>query len=156
MFRLLPPAVRGAIAAILLAFDTLLWCSMLFAVALLKLLVPATGFRAALDGALNVIATRWISGNSAWMRATQRTDWDVAGFENLAYGGWYLVDCNHQSWVDILVLQHLLNRWIPMLKFFLKRQLIYVPAMGFAWWALDFPLARRGAPARSSAGYRHR
>jgi 1-acyl-sn-glycerol-3-phosphate acyltransferase len=30
-----------------------------------------------------------------------------------------------------------------MLKFFLKRQLIYVPVMGLAWWALDFPFMRR-------------
>jgi 1-acyl-sn-glycerol-3-phosphate acyltransferase len=54
-----------------------------------------------------------------------------------------MVSCNHQSWVDIFVLQHLLNRRIPLLKFFLKRQLLYVPVMGLAWWALDFPFMRR-------------
>jgi 1-acyl-sn-glycerol-3-phosphate acyltransferase len=54
-----------------------------------------------------------------------------------------MVNCNHQSWVDILVLQHLLNRRIPLLKFFLKQQLIWVPVMGLAWWALDFPFMRR-------------
>jgi 1-acyl-sn-glycerol-3-phosphate acyltransferase len=36
-----------------------------------------------------------------------------------------------------------LNRRIPMLKFFLKQQLIWVPVMGLAWWALDFPFMRR-------------
>jgi 1-acyl-sn-glycerol-3-phosphate acyltransferase len=45
--------------------------------------------------------------------------------------------------VDILVLQHLLNRRIPLLKFFLKQQLIWVPVMGLAWWALEFPFMRR-------------
>jgi 1-acyl-sn-glycerol-3-phosphate acyltransferase len=59
-----------------------------------------------------------------------------------------MVNCNHQSWVDILVLQHLLNRQIPMLKFFLKRQLIYVPVIGLAWWALDFPFMRRHSDAQ--------
>ena len=58
-----------------------------------------------------------------------------------------MVNCNHQSWVDILVLQHLLNRRIPILKFFLKQQLIYVPVMGLAWWALDFPFMRRHSEA---------
>jgi 1-acyl-sn-glycerol-3-phosphate acyltransferase len=57
--------------------------------------------------------------------------------------GWYLVNCNHQSWADILVLQHLLTRRIPLLKFFLKQQLVWVPVMGLAWWALDFPFMRR-------------
>ena len=150
MLQRLPPVFRGAIAALLLALNTLLWCGALFAVALLKLVVPLERFRPAIDATLNEIAARWISGNSAWMRATQRTRWDVAGFEDLPYGGWYLVNCNHQSWVDILVLQHVLNRRIPMLKFFLKRQLIYVPVMGLAWWALDFPFMRRHSEAELS------
>ncbi len=151
MFRRAPPVIRGVIAATLLGLNTLFWCGILFGLALVKLLVPAKGFRAAIDGALNEVATRWVSGNGVWMRATQRTQWDVAGFDDLAYGGWYLVSCNHQSWVDILVLQHLLNRRIPMLKFFLKRRLIYVPVMGLAWWALDFPFMRRHSDAHLRA-----
>jgi 1-acyl-sn-glycerol-3-phosphate acyltransferase len=77
------------------------------------------------------------------MALTQRCSWDVSGLEGLDCRSWYLVNCNHQSWVDILVLQHLLNRRIPLLKFFLKQQLIRVPVMGLAWWALDFPFMRR-------------
>jgi 1-acyl-sn-glycerol-3-phosphate acyltransferase len=53
------------------------------------------------------------------------------------------VNCNHQSWVDIFVLQNVLRGRIPLLKFFLKQQLIYVPVIGLAWWALDFPFMRR-------------
>jgi 1-acyl-sn-glycerol-3-phosphate acyltransferase len=147
MFRALPPVIRGAIAATLLALNTLFWCGVLFVFALVKLIVPAKSVRARVDRMLNAIATRWVSGNSGWMRATQRTKWDVDGFGGLAYRGWYLVNCNHQSWVDILVLQHLLNRRIPMLKFFLKHQLIYVPVIGLAWWALDFPFMRRHSDA---------
>ena len=50
---------------------------------------------------------------------------------------------NHQSWVDILVLQRVFNREIPFLKFFLKKELIWVPVLGLTWWALDFPFMRR-------------
>jgi len=71
----------------------------------------------------------------------------VQGVAELPYQGWYLVNCNHQSWVDIFVLQHVMNRRIPMLKFFLKQQLIYVPVIGLAWWALDFPFMRRHGKA---------
>jgi 1-acyl-sn-glycerol-3-phosphate acyltransferase len=38
---------------------------------------------------------------------------------------------------------------VPFLKFFLKRQLLYVPVMGLAWWALDFPFMRRRSGSRS-------
>jgi len=110
--------------------------------------VPARRLRTAIDRVLNGIGTRWVAGNSAWMKLTQRTRWDVAGLGDLPYRGWYMVNCNHQSWVDILVLQHLLNRRIPLLKFFLKRQLIYVPVIGLAWWALDFPFMRRHTDAQ--------
>ena len=42
-----------------------------------------------------------------------------------------------------LVLQKVLTRRVPLLKFFLKRELIYVPVIGLAWWALDFPFMQR-------------
>lgn len=135
--------MRGILSAFLLAINTLFRCSLIFVLALVKLAIPVKSLRVKIDGALNEVATRWVAGNSAWMRLTQRTQWDVAGVNSLEYRGWYMVNCNHQSWVDIIVLQHLLNRRIPMLKFFLKRQLIYVPVIGLAWWALDFPFMRR-------------
>jgi 1-acyl-sn-glycerol-3-phosphate acyltransferase len=147
MLSFLSPLARGVIAAVLLGLNTCFWCSLLFTVALVKLAFPVAAVRTVLDRALNAIAARWIAGNSGWMGLTQRTQWDVAGIEGLEYQGWYLVNCNHQSWVDILVLQHLLNRRIPLLKFFLKRQLLYVPVMGLAWWALDFPFMRRHSDA---------
>ncbi|MCL4182283.1 MAG: acyltransferase [Burkholderiaceae bacterium] len=143
MLSFLPPIARAAVAILLLVVNTLFWCALLFALALVKLLLPFAGVRTAIDPLLNGIATRWIAGNSAWMRLTQRTVWDVAGLEGLEYRGWYMVSANHQTWVDIFVLQHLLNRRIPLLKFFLKHELIYVPVMGLAWWALDFPFMRR-------------
>ena len=143
MLFFLPAPVRGAVAFVLLVLNTLFWCSLLFACSLVKLVFRVEFVRAAIDPVLNEIATRWVAGNSAWMRLTQRTRWDVEGLEAIDYRGWYMVNCNHQSWVDIFVLQHLFNRRIPMLKFFLKQQLIYVPVMGLAWWALDFPFMRR-------------
>jgi 1-acyl-sn-glycerol-3-phosphate acyltransferase len=143
MLSFLPPTLRGVIAFILLVINTLFWCGLLFAGALVRLALPFRAIRVVVDPILNAIATNWISGNSGWMRLTQRARWDVQGVEALEYAGWYLVNSNHQTWVDIFVLQHVLNRRIPMLKFFLKQQLIWVPVMGLAWWALDFPFMRR-------------
>jgi 1-acyl-sn-glycerol-3-phosphate acyltransferase len=130
-------------AALLLVLNALFWVPVLLLFALLKLLMPVKKVRLAVDPILLRIAEAWISGNSGWMRLTQRTVWDVQGIEGLNAHSWYLVNCNHQSWVDILVLQHLFNRRIPLLKFFLKQQLIWVPVMGLAWWALEFPFMRR-------------
>lgn len=143
MLRFLPPLAKGILAFVLLVLNTLFWCTLLFALALLKLALPFAAVRRHIDPALNTIATAWVACNSGWMRLTQATAWDIEGVADLKYQGWYLVNCNHQSWVDIFVLQHVLNRRIPLLKFFLKQQLIYVPVIGLAWWALDFPFMRR-------------
>ncbi len=147
MLGFLPPVLRGLLAATLLLLNSVFWCTLLFAMSLIKLVLPLPAVRLRIDPLLNAIASGWISGNSGWMWLTQRTRWDVQGLDQLQRADWTLVNCNHQSWVDILVLQHLLNRRIPMLKFFLKQQLIYVPVMGLAWWALDFPFMRRHSAA---------
>ena len=143
----LPAPLRGLTAASLLVLNTLVWVPILLLFALLKLLVPGKSMRLWVDPVLLRIAEAWIAGNSRWMRLTQATVWDVQGLEGLSPRSWYLVNANHQSWVDILVLQHLLNRRIPLLKFFLKQPLIWVPVMGLAWWALDFPFMRRHSEA---------
>ncbi len=143
MLSFLPPLLRALIAAALLVINTLFWCSFLFLFALIRLLLPFKAARHVLDPILNWIANRWVTGNSGWMRLTQPTVWDVQGADQFEYRGWYMVNCNHQSWVDIFVLQHVFNGRIPLLKFFLKQQLIWVPVMGLAWWALDFPFMRR-------------
>ena len=143
MLSFLSAPVRGAIAFILLVVNTLFWCALLLTVSLIKLALPFAAVRRVIDPTLNTIATAWIACNSGWMALTQRTTWDVQGVDALKYEGWYLVNCNHQTWVDIFVLQHVMNRRIPMLKFFLKQELIYVPVIGLAWWALDFPFMKR-------------
>ena len=147
MLSFLPPTVRGIVAAILLVLNILFWTLLLFALALVRLALPFPSVRRWLDPWLNRVATNWVSGNSAWMRLTQRTEWDVDGLEGLDPRGWYMVSANHQTWVDIFVLQHVFNRRIPLLKFFLKHELIWVPIMGLAWWALDFPFMRRHSDA---------
>ena len=147
MLSFLPPFVRGCLAVLLLGLNTVFWCALLFCCALVKLALPFHSVRMRMDPILNRIAGWWISCNSGWMRLVQRTEWDVQGLAELRYEGWYLVNCNHQSWADIFVLQHVLNGRVPMLKFFLKQQLIWVPVIGLAWWALDFPFMRRHGKA---------
>ena len=143
MLNALPAPLIACVAGLLMVLNVLFWVPILLAFACLKFLLPFRPIRLAIDPVLLFIAESWISCNKAWMNLTQRTQWDVQGVDGLTTDSWYLVNSNHQSWVDILVLQYILNRRIPLLKFFLKQQLIWVPIMGLAWWALDFPFMRR-------------
>lgn len=153
MLARLPAALRGTLTALALGLNTLLVAISLVPPALLKLLLPASAVRRAADRALNALASAWVAVNNAWIGAVHPAAcWDVQGVEGLHARGWYLVSSNHQSWVDILVLQRVFHGRIPFLKFFLKRELIWVPVIGLAWWALDFPFMQRGRGhgARSS------
>jgi 1-acyl-sn-glycerol-3-phosphate acyltransferase len=143
MLNVLPAPLIGIIASLLLALNALFWVPILLVFAIVRLILPVKKVRLLIDPVLVAIAETWISGNSGWMKLTQRTEWDVDGIAGLDPNNWYLVNSNHQTWADIFVLQHLFNRRIPLLKFFIKDQLKWVPVMGLAWWALDFPFMRR-------------
>ncbi|MFZ1038182.1 MAG: acyltransferase [Smithella sp.] len=143
MLNFLPSSLVGVIAGFLLFINVLFWVSILYVFAIPKIFLTWPPLLRIINSILNWIGENWLSGNSGWMRLTQKTKWDVQGMEGLNYHGRYLVVSNHQSWVDILVMQRLLNRRIPLLKFFIKRELIKVPLMGLAWWALDYPFLYR-------------
>ncbi len=136
-------AIKGVIASAALAGNVLLFCTLMVPFALAKLLLPWRPVRHITDRALNALAMSWIRVNNGWMAAAGNNGWNISGTEGLRRDDWYLVASNHQSWVDILVLQKVFSSQVPMLKFFLKRQLLYVPVIGLAWWALDFPFMQR-------------
>jgi 1-acyl-sn-glycerol-3-phosphate acyltransferase len=141
----LPALLRGMVVGLLLGLSTLVHASLMVPPALLKLALSPGRARSACDHALNALASRWVALNNAWIAAVRpHARWDVQGVDGLHERGWYLVSSNHRSWVDILVLQRVFHRRIPFLKFFLKAELIWVPVIGLAWWALDFPFLRRG------------
>jgi 1-acyl-sn-glycerol-3-phosphate acyltransferase len=108
--------------------------------------------RKQLDRALTALATAWVWFNSHYISNINRTRWTIRGVDALRMDDWYLVMSNHASWVDIAVLQKTFLGHIPFLKFFLKQELIWVPFLGLAWWALDLPFLKRKKGASLKAG----
>lgn len=143
MLDFLPAPLKGTLAALLILCNTLILFPVLLVFAIVKLALPFTSVRKACTVILNNIAWVWIGFNNLLMDLLHRVAWDVRGADNLSRQHWYFVTCNHQSWADIPAIQYVLNSRIPLLKFFLKKQLIWVPFLGIAWWALDFPFMHR-------------
>ena len=137
--------MRASLALIAICLNTLLHGIVLLLLALPKLLVPEGPARHRVRAWLTGIAESWIGVNNALFALARGTQWRTALPEGLDHEGCYLVLCNHQSWVDIPVLQKCFNRRLPLLRFFLKKQLIWVPVLGPCWWALDFPFMRRAS-----------
>jgi 1-acyl-sn-glycerol-3-phosphate acyltransferase len=123
-------------------FNTVFWVIPIVFLSFFKL-IPIKPWQTAMSYLLDGCATAWISVNNVNQNLVSSTIFKVTGAEELTAKDWYLVISNHRSWVDILVLQRIFNKKIPFLKFFLKKELIWVPFLGLAWWALDFPFMRR-------------
>ncbi len=135
--------LRGLFVFAGFAINTIFWFVPILILAIIKLLVPIAPFRRWLTRLLMAIGEIWIAINSANLSTFASIDWKPRGIESLRRDRWYLVLANHQTWVDILVLQKVFNRRVPFLKFFIKQQLIWFPLLGIAWWALDMPFMKR-------------
>src|SRR5208337_4434901 len=147
MLRFLPAPLQGSILFVALAVNTIFCSLLLYMVALVKLLIPIHSWRIACGKLANAIAQDWVGINSLGLKLAKNIRWDVQGIDALQPDAWYLLVANHQSMVDVVVLQSIFHRKIPFLKFFLKKELIWVPFLGIVWWALDFPFMKRTASA---------
>jgi 1-acyl-sn-glycerol-3-phosphate acyltransferase len=134
--------LQGTIVILIVAVSTTVITAIIFVLSIFKLLAPAGRARNAMTHWLSSLGELWVSINKA-MTWLNRDMWDIRLPDDLDHKGRYLIFCNHQSGVDILALQYCLNRKAPFGRFLLKQQLIWVPVLGVAWWALDMAFLRR-------------
>lgn len=147
MVHAIAPHLMGAVAALALLGHTLFLGVFLYFFILLRLLLRFPAGQRWVNPCITEIAALWMGGILWWMRRIQTTVWDIQGLGQLNAKGWYLVTANHQSWADIFVLFQAFHRRIPLLKFFIKKEMARIPVVGQAWWALDFPFMKRHSKA---------
>ncbi|WP_407314635.1 acyltransferase [Pseudomonas sp. nanlin1] len=138
--------LTGCLVTLLLLLNTLLLIGPLLLFAVFKLLLRGHR-RDQASRAVMWVAETWAHIDKKIFAACIPTRWDIRGAHNLDRDTSYLVIGNHQSWVDIPALIQALNRRAPFFKFFLKRELVWVPFLGLAWWALDYPFMKRYSKA---------
>lgn len=135
--------VRALLGLLIFSVNTVTCCLLLYVFAILKVLIPIKSARAVVSQVIVFIAESWISINNFASDKVQGIDWNINGKREWDKSKSYLIVSNHRSWSDIFIIQKVLNRKVPFLRFFIKQELIWVPFLGPAWWALDFPRVRR-------------
>ncbi|WP_020208935.1 acyltransferase [Gilvimarinus chinensis] len=135
--------LRALLSQCLFILVTLVIGVPLITLSLVKLLLYRSRWRPMLTRWLDKTASAWISCNNFHQRLLLPTKIHVDGPLEFARRQWFMLVVNHQSWVDILVILRVLNRRVPYFKFFLKQSLAWIPVLGMAFWALDFPFMRR-------------
>jgi 1-acyl-sn-glycerol-3-phosphate acyltransferase len=141
--KILPGQVRGAICFVLIVLNTLFTSVPLFLFGILKFLIPVPFIRNIFNKGVTFVCETWNLVNDKIFDVLVPVKWDIQNVENLDINGSYLVISNHQTWVDILVLEKIFLKKIPFLKFFIKKELMWIPVLGFSWWALDYPVMHR-------------
>lgn len=134
--------LRAVAALLVLVFTTVLFFIPVFILGIIKL-IPYQSLRNWCTLRIDGLVTHWCEMNNRYIRRHKLSQFQCSGFEKLPENQWYLVVANHQSWLDIVVLHQVLNRKIPVLKFFIKDQLKWIPCLGFAWWAMGCPFMKR-------------
>jgi 1-acyl-sn-glycerol-3-phosphate acyltransferase len=119
------------------------WGGIIIALGLLKLLLPFTVVQQTL---LNIMHRLYFSFgifSVALIKVFNRIEIRIEIDKALSKQKWYLITANHVSYLDIILLIDFCAPRIPPPKFFLKRELIWLPFVGLAAWALDMPFMQR-------------
>ena len=137
----LPNWLNGLIVGCVLFSNVMLFGSLVFVLGLIKLLLPLSVVNSLLHSAYR----GWCNGNrfGLWLGCPNIMV-DISG--DLNSKSWYLLICNHTSWLDITVLSSL--HALPAPKFFLKDELKYVPFIGTGAWAMGMPFMKRVSKAQ--------
>lgn len=144
---------RSALSILVITANLLFWSIPLALLALSKLLLPAV--RGPAERAMAGIYRMAVAVDDAWLRRVMGIRWSRPEL-GLDPRRSYLVLSNHVSWADILMIQSVIVRQGPLLKFLAKRELIYVPILGLVFWAFDFPILRRRSRRQENEAERRR
>ena len=145
MKRWLPAPVIGVLTfvAMLLALLLIVMPPM-FPLMVLKLLLPVPPLRRVLSDAIGWLAnTLWLGADRVIFDTLHGPRRNVTIDGVLDPQRSWLIVANHQSWADILILFDVFKGRVPFPRYFLKRELIWVPLIGFICWALDMPFMKR-------------
>lgn len=144
MQAFLPRSFVGIIAGILFLTNILISASLVILLGILQLLFPIPSLKKFFNYLQEQLISLWIDINNIILQLAGTIEWEVHGTGPLNIDHWYFVFANHQTWVDILILQKVFNRKIRLLKFFLKSELLWtLPVGGIACWIMGFPVMKR-------------
>jgi len=134
--------LRPLLAPLVIVPATLVLIVPMLVTALVRLLIPLDAVRRRCRRTATGIAESWLVVVVWSFRHSYDTRIDVTGDLDFDRNHSYLLLCNHQSWVDVPVLLQAFRQRLPFYRFFMKRSLIWMPLLGIAFWALEYPFVR--------------
>jgi 1-acyl-sn-glycerol-3-phosphate acyltransferase len=143
MLSFLPSPLVALIGLLLHVLNIIICGAYIFVLAPFRLLIPLKPVQFVVRHLYRLTPYFWSSINRLVFWLCTRIEWDIQLPKNMLKNQSYILICNHQSWNDILINQKIFYRLLPSVVYFMKRELLWVPILGWACWLIDFPLMRR-------------
>lgn len=147
MFSIFPSFIVFPIHLTLQIISLAFWAFLVTLLGLIKFLLPFKFFTKPLNFILNFLMCAFGFCSVALIKCMNNVQLDYVVDGQLSKQDWYLVVSNHLSWLDIILLTDFAIGRIPAPKFFLKKELIWLPFVGLSAWALDMPFMQRYSKA---------
>ena len=146
--------IRRFFIGILTFFTILIILS--FAVTLLTIvniprIIPNKNLKVSLGSLSNTMGSATVASITAALRILHKLEWDFQIPKDVDTDTWYLAMSNHQSWADIFILLAAGHKKIPLLKFFMKKELQWIPIIYLVHKTVDMPFLNRHSRAQINA-----
>ena len=127
-----------------------------FAVTLLTIvniprIIPNKNLKVSLGSLSNTMGSATVASITAALRILHKLEWDFQIPKDVNTDTWYIAMSNHQSWADLFILLAAGHKKIPLLKFFMKKELQWIPIIYLVHKTVDMPFLNRHSRAQIQA-----
>ena len=136
--------LKGLITFILILVELIIGFGTLAIINIPRALIPIKSFKVFISRVSNYIGDLTVYGLKLIMLLMHGDSIIIIEeHEELDQDDWYMAMSNHQSWADIFVLLVAANYKLPLLKFFMKKELWWIPFVLLANKTLNMPFVNR-------------
>ena len=140
---LIKSSLVGFITLILIIIELTIGFGTLAIVNVPRAIFPFKSLKIKLAKVSNSIGEYTVYGLKIIMKIMHRDSMQVFDNNEFDKNNWYMAISNHQSWADIFILLVAAHKRIPLLKFFMKKELAWIPFIFLANKTLNMPFVNR-------------
>jgi len=136
-------SVIGLITFLLILIELIIGFGTLAIINIPRGIIPLKIFKIYLAKVSNIIGDLTVYGLKLIMLLMHGNNISIINNQEFDKNEWYMAMSNHQSWADIFILLVAANYKLPLLKFFMKRELWWIPFVFLANKTLNMPFVNR-------------
>ena len=141
--RNIASSLIGLVTFVLILVELIIGFGTLAIINIPRGIIPLKSFKIFLAKISNIIGDITVYGLKLIMLLMHGKNITIINDQDFDENEWYMAMSNHQSWADIFILLTVANYKLPLLKFFMKKELWWIPFVFLANKTLNMPFVNR-------------